>query len=94
MGTKLPIITLKKDYESYLKGNEILTTIDASDNIFEGDHVMVYKDSIPVKTNIPVPREKQSEYIGVEGIVTKLINRVYDDEHIDPRKQTVAVKIL
>jgi hypothetical protein len=94
MVTKLPVITLKKDYDSYLSGEEVLVTINSHDNIFEGDHVIVFKDSIPVNTSVPVPREKQAEYIGIEGIVTKLINREYEHESIDEKTQTISVKIL
>jgi hypothetical protein len=94
MNTQLPVVTLKNDYNRYLQGDEVLITVNINDNIFEGDHVLVYKDSIPVTTNIAVPREKQSEYIGVEGVVTKLIDRTYEKDSTDPKKQTMAVKIL
>jgi hypothetical protein len=94
MDTQIPVITLKEDYNRYLQGDEVLITVNLSDNIFEGDHVLVYRDSIPVKTNIAVPREKQSEYIGVEGVVTKLIDRTYENESTDPKKQTLSVKII
>jgi hypothetical protein len=91
--SKLPVIRLKTNYENYLNGEEVMTIMVSPDYIFEGDHVMVYKDSIPVNTSLTVPREKQSEYIGVEGIVTKLIDRVYE-ENADEKHQTLLVKIL
>jgi hypothetical protein len=91
--SKLPVITLKGNYENYLNGEEVMTTIKSHDYIFEGDHVMVYKDSISVNTSITVPREKQSEYIGVEGVVTKLIDRVFEDS-ADEKEQIISVKIL
>jgi hypothetical protein len=91
--TKLPVITLKNNYENYLNGEEVMTTFKSHDYIFEGDHVMVYKDSISVNTSITVPRDKQSEYIGVEGIVTKLIDRVFEDS-ADEKEQIISVKIL
>jgi len=91
--TKLPVITLKSNYENYLNGEEVMTTIKSHDYIFEGDHVMVYKDSISVNMNITVPREKQSEYIGVEGVVTKLIDRVFENSD-DEKEQIISVKIL
>jgi hypothetical protein len=95
MNVHLPVITLKDDYERYVRGDEVLITVKLHDNIFEGDHVLVYKDSIPVTTSVAVPREKQSEYIGIEGVVTKLIERAYENDNaMDPKKQTLAVKML
>jgi hypothetical protein len=94
VNTHLPVITLKEDYIRYLQGDEVFITVDLDDNIFEGDHVLVFKDSIPVNTSITVPREKQSAYIGVEGIVTKLVDRTYENDGTEPKKQTLAVKII
>lgn len=61
------------EYEQYLAGNEVMceATHLTTRDVREGEHVMVYKDTVANHTNVSVPRrEMQSEYIGVEGMVT------------------------
>jgi hypothetical protein len=62
-------------YHEYLDGKEI--ACDASSlnnkNLHEGEHILVYKDTVASGTDVGVPkREMQSEYIGVEGLVTRV----------------------
>jgi hypothetical protein len=94
MDKGIPKVFVKEEYEQYLNGTEVTATANSTDNIFEGDHVLVFRNSIPAHTSVAVPREKQADYIGVEGIVTKLIDRIYTDDHLEPKKQMLAVKII
>lgn len=62
-------------YQEYLNGQEVECTANQinNKNIQPGDHIMVYKDTLASASDIPTPtREKQSEYIGIEGTVTQI----------------------
>jgi hypothetical protein len=62
-----------RSYHDYLEGKEIVCATSSLSNkeIHEGEHVMVFKDTVAVNTNISPPKsEMQSQYIGVEGKVT------------------------
>jgi hypothetical protein len=84
--------TVKLDhssYQDYLEGKEIhceagkLTTKEVE----EGEHIMVYKDTVATNTNISLPRgEMQAEYIGVEGMITKVLKSTEHHEGVMIRK--------
>jgi len=62
-------------YHEYLAGKEVLCPASAvaTRHLTEGEHVLVYKDTVAAGTNISPPKsEMQSEYIGVEGKVTSI----------------------
>jgi hypothetical protein len=76
-------------YHEFLAGDEIhceagkLTT----KNLAEGEHVMVYRDTVATNTNISLPKsDMQSEYIGVEGMVTKVLKSSEHHEGVVIRK--------
>lgn len=77
----------------YLNGKEVDATAESTENIFEGDHVLVFRNSISATSSVSVPREKQSDYIGIEGIVTKLTDRIHTDGHVERKTQIMTVKI-
>ena len=78
--------TLKLDhhsYHQYVEGNEIRCEAgllsDKDPKI--GDHVLVFKDTAAAYTSAGVPkREMQSNYIGVEGVITAIDVRDNSDE--------------
>ena len=66
-------VVIKENYADYLSGREVeATVISGMKDIEKGMHVMGFHNSIAATTAIAVPREKQSHYIGVEGVVTEV----------------------
>lgn len=69
----LPKVIIRDDYADYLSGKEVEATFVSGKNPPEkGMHVMGFHNSIAVNTAFAVPKEKQSHYIGVEGMVTDI----------------------
>lgn len=69
-------------YEEYLAGKEVVCVAAQLNtrNLREGDRILVYRDTVGNNTDASLPkREMQSEYIGVEGMVTSL--RHHPDGH-------------
>ena len=82
----LPKVIINDNYADFLNGKEVEATIVSErDTIEKGMHVMGFHNSIAINTGFTVPREKQSHYIGVEGMVTDIDRSpasVYDKPHI------------
>jgi hypothetical protein len=84
--------TIKLDnnsYHEYLEGKEIRcsTWAIANKSLAEGEHVLVYKDTVAAGTSLSPPKsEMQSEYIGVEGEVTRVNLSTGDQAEIAIRK--------
>ena len=60
-------------YHEYLQGKEIHCAPGSmgTKEIAQGEHVLVFKDTVTASTAIAPPKsEMQSEYIGIEGKVT------------------------
>src|SRR5688572_16334741 len=71
----LPKVIINDNYADYLSGKEVEATIVSEKQPVEkGMHVMGFHNSIAINTGFTVPREKQSHYIGVEGMVTQIQN--------------------
>jgi hypothetical protein len=69
----LPKVIIKDNYTDFLNGKEVEATVVGRNlPVEKGMHVMGFHNSIAVNTGISVPREKQSHYIGVEGMVTDI----------------------
>ena len=69
----LPKVIIKDNYSDYLSGKEVeATLVSDKKSIEKGMHVMGFHNSIAVNTAVPVPKEKQTHYIGVEGMVTDI----------------------
>jgi hypothetical protein len=69
----LPKVIIKDNYSDYLTGKEVEATVVSNDKPVEkGMRVMGFHNSIAVNTVFSVPREKQSHYIGVEGMITNV----------------------
>ena len=69
----LPKVIINDNYADYLNGKEVEATIVSErETIEKGMHVMGFHNSIAINTGFSVPREKQSHYIGVEGMVTDI----------------------
>lgn len=63
-------------YTDFLNGKEVEAIVAGNGaHPAKGMHVMAFHDSIAINSNVSVPREKQSQYIGVEGVVTALSER-------------------
>ena len=69
----LPKVVIKDNYSDYLNGKEVEATVVSEKKALQkGMHVMGFHNSIAVNTAFTVPKEKQSHYIGVEGMVTEI----------------------
>ena len=66
----LPKVIIRERYGDFLEGKEVEATVITKAPLKKGMHVMGYHDSIGVNTAVTVPKDKQSHYIGVEGVVT------------------------
>lgn len=77
----LPKVIINDNYSDYLNGKEVEATIVSDKQTVEkGMHVMGFHNSIAINTSFAVPREKQSHYIGVEGMVTE-VDATPDHDH-------------
>jgi hypothetical protein len=69
----LPKVIIKDNYADYLNGKEVeATVVSDKQPVEKGMHVMGFHNSIAVNTTFAVPKEKQSHYIGVEGMITDI----------------------
>ena len=69
----LPKVVIRDNYTDFLDGKEVEATLVSTKKTLEkGMHVMGFHNSIAVNTNFTVPKEKQSHYIGVEGMITEI----------------------
>lgn len=69
----LPKVIINDNYSDYLSGKEVEATLVSDKKLIEkGMHVMGFHNSIAVNSAVPVPKEKQAHYIGVEGMVTDI----------------------
>lgn len=62
-------------YHQYLEGNEVRCEagLVSEKELQIGDHILVFQDTTAAHTTASVPRrEMQSNYIGVEGIITDI----------------------
>lgn len=67
----LPKVVINGNYTDFLNGKEVeATAVGSPTRLKKGMAVMGFHNSIAVNSNVSVPREKQSQYIGVEGLVT------------------------
>ena len=63
-----------KNFGDYLAGREVEATIHLKNNesVSPGEKVLAIHDSIAATTDLPVPRSKQDEVIGIEGTITEV----------------------
>lgn len=85
----LPKVIILDNYADYLNGKEVEATVVSDRTLEKGMHVMGFHNSIAVNTTLIVPREKQSHYIGVEGMVTDISQTT----SIDHAPQIKVVKV-
>lgn len=78
----LPKVIIKDNYADYLNGKEVEATVVSEEPVAKGMHVMGFHNSIAVNTALPVPKEKQAHYIGVEGMVTAITSGDGADPHV------------
>jgi hypothetical protein len=77
----LPKVIINDNYADYLNGKEVEATIVSEKEVLEkGMRVMGFHNSIAINTGFTVPREKQTHYIGVEGMVTDIERTFPSDE--------------
>ena len=78
----LPKVIVNENYADYLNGKEVeATVVSEKPAVEKGMHVMGFHNSIAINTGFTVPREKQSHYIGVEGMVTEIDNNPTGGRH-------------
>lgn len=83
----LPKVIIKDNYADFLNGKEVeATVVTHKEHVVKGMHVMGYHNSIAVNTAFTVPKEKQTHYIGVEGLVT--------DVQSSPHQKSPSVKVV
>jgi hypothetical protein len=83
----LPKVIIKDKYADFLIGKEVeATVVSEPRDVEKGMHVMGFHNSMAVHTSVTVPREKQSQYIGVEGMVTEI--------RTDPSGDRSEVKVV
>jgi hypothetical protein len=71
-------------YHEYLSGKEVICH---AKEIAVGEQVLVVRDSTANHTDAGVPtRERQADYIGVNGTVTAILNNTGSDQQIMIRK--------
>lgn len=69
----LPRVVITANYTDFLNGKEVdATLVSTAPALEKGMRVMGFHNSIAVNTDVAVPREKQSQYIGVEGMITEI----------------------
>lgn len=62
-------------YKEYLLGAEVESIMTTQNKHMQpGQHVMVFLDDVAVTAPLPVPADKETENIGVEGLVLKVDN--------------------
>jgi hypothetical protein len=79
----------KTNYHDYLEGKEVLCSASSltTKNLREGEHVLVYRDTVAANTDVSLPkREMQSEYIGIEGLVTSVRSATDNQEGVTIKK--------
>ena len=87
----LPKVIIKENYTDFLNGKEVeATVVSRKRPVEKGMHVMGYHNSIAVNTAFTVPKEKQTHYIGVEGMVTE-IKLPETSGHTEPRVKVVKI---
>ena len=71
---ELPKVVIKDNFNEYLSGKEVKAALAdaASAPLQPGEHVIAFKDSLAAVTDVPVPKQQQSHYIGIEGTVTHI----------------------
>jgi hypothetical protein len=72
-------------YHDYLEGKEVHCSASAAANkhLAAGEHVLVYRDTVAASTAVSPPkREMQSEYIGIEGTVTRVSGQDIESDEI------------
>lgn len=71
---ELPKVVIKDNFNGYLIGEEVKAAVvgSAAVPLQPGEHVIAFKDSLAAVSDVPVPKQQQSHYIGIEGTVTRI----------------------
>ena len=87
---ELPKVIIDDNYYDFLNGKEVKATfVSHKPAVEKGMHVMGFHNSIANNTGLPVPREKQSHYIGVEGVITEIEGLATD--HQRPHVKVIKI---
>jgi archaeosine-15-forming tRNA-guanine transglycosylase len=72
----LPKVVIKSDFHDYLEGKEVEAAFVSNhpDQVWPGEHVLAFKDSVAATSDIPVPTSQLSHTIGIEGTVTQVVH--------------------
>ncbi len=91
---ELPKVIIKDNYAEYLNGKEVKASLvsSASSPLQPGAHVIAFKDSIAAASEVPVPKQQQAHYIGIEGTVTQ-VEPSSAGRHVSERQVVRILKV-
>lgn len=89
---ELPKVIIRGAYSEFLNGREVKAALADSSAapLQPGARVIAFKDSIAAATDVPVPKQQQAHYIGVEGTVTEV--EVVSSGHATSDRQLIRIK--
>jgi hypothetical protein len=72
----LPKVVIKQNFQDYLAGKEVEASVVShpQKEVWPGERVMAFKDSLAATSNMPVPTSELSHSIGIEGTVTQVMH--------------------
>ena len=73
---ELPKAVIRQNFQDYLAGKEVEASIvsHSKKEVWPGERVMAFKDSLAATSDIPVPTSELSHSIGIEGTVTQVMH--------------------
>jgi hypothetical protein len=72
----LPKVVIKQNFQDYLAGKEVEASIvsPSRHEVWPGERVMAFKDSLGATSDLPVPTSELSHSIGIEGTITQVMH--------------------
>jgi hypothetical protein len=82
----IPKVIIKQDFHDYLNGKEVEATFVAGtpEEVWPGEPVLAFQDSVAANSDMPVPTSQLSHVIGIEGTVTQVLHsKTAESAHLD-----------
>lgn len=72
---ELPKVVIKQNFQDYFAGKEVEASFvtKKDSEVWPGERVMAFKDSLAATSDIPVPSSEISHSIGIEGTITQVV---------------------